>query len=35
MFHGITDIYVESGEEDNILEPGADDKSQDQEEYLN
>ena len=32
MFHGITDIYVES---DNILEPEVDDKSQDQGEYLN
>ena len=35
MFHGITDIYVESDEEDNILEPEVDDKPQDQEEYLN
>ena len=35
MFHGITDIYVESDEEDNILEPEEDDKPQDQEEYLN
>ena len=35
MFHGITDIYVESDEEDNILEPEVDDKSQDQEAYLN
>ena len=35
MFHGITDIYVESDEEDNILEPEENDKSQDQEEYLN
>ena len=35
MFHGITDIYVESDEEDNILESEVDDKSQDQEEYLN
>ena len=32
MFHGITDIYVESDEEDNILESEADDKSQDQGE---
>ena len=35
MFHGITDIYVESDEENNILESEVDDKSQDQEEYLN
>ena len=35
MFHGITDIYAESDEEDNILEPEVDDKPQDQEEYLN
>ena len=35
MFHGITDIYVESEEEDNILEPEVDDKPQDQKEYLN
>ena len=35
MFHRITDIYVESNEEDNILEPEVDDKPQDQEEYLN
>ena len=27
--------YVESDEEDNILEPEVDDKPQDQEEYLN
>ena len=33
--HGITDIYVESDEEDNILEPEENNKSQDQEEYLN
>ena len=30
MFHGITDIYVESDEEDNILEPEENDKPQDQ-----
>ena len=35
MFHGITDIYVESDEEDNIRESEADDKSQDRGEYLN
>ena len=35
MFHGITDIYVESDEEDNILEPEENDKPRDQEEYLN
>ena len=35
MFHGITDIYVESDEEDNILEPEKNDKPHDQEEYLN
>ena len=35
MFHGITDIYVESDEEDNILEPEENGKPQDQEEYLN
>ena len=35
MFHGITDIYVESEEEDNILEPEVEDKPQDREEYLN
>ena len=35
MFHGITDIYVESDEEGNILEPEVDDKPQDQREYLN
>ena len=35
MFHGITDIYVESDEEDYLLEPEVEDKSQDQEEYLN
>ena len=35
MFHGITDIYVESDEEDNILEPEVDDKPLDQVEYLN
>ena len=35
MFHGNTDIYVESDEEDNIFEPEVDDKPQDQEEYLN
>ena len=35
MFHGITDIYVDSDEEDNILEPEENDKLQDQEEYLN
>ena len=35
MFHGIRDIYVESDEEDNILEPEVDDKPQDQEAYLN
>ena len=35
MFHGITDIYVESDEEDNILESEAEDKSQDHGEYLN
>ena len=35
MFHGITDIYVESDEKDNILEPEENDKLQDQEEYLN
>ena len=35
MFHGITDIYVESDEEDNILEPKENDKTQDQGEYLN
>ena len=35
MFHGITDIYVESDEEGNILEPEENDKLQDQEEYLN
>ena len=35
MFHGITDIYVESDEEDNILEPEENDESQDQKEYLN
>ena len=35
MFHGIRDIYVESDEEDEILEPEENDKSQDQEEYLN
>ena len=35
MFHGITDIYVESDAEDNILEPEENDKSQDQEKYLN
>ena len=35
MFHGITDIYVESDGEENILEPEEDDKPQDQEEYLN
>ena len=35
MFHGITDIYVESDEEDNILEPEEKDKPQDQKEYLN
>ena len=35
MFYGITDIYVESDEEDNILEPEENDKSQDQEQYLN
>ena len=35
MFHGITDIYVESDEEDNILELEVDDKPKDQEEYLN
>ena len=34
-FHGITDIYVESDEEDYLLEPEVEDKSQDQEEYLN
>ena len=34
MFHGITDIYVESDGEENILEPEEDDKPQDQEEYL-
>ena len=33
MFHGITDIYVESDEEDNVLEPEENDKLQDQEEY--
>ena len=27
MFHGITDIYVESDEEDNILEPEVNDKT--------
>ena len=32
MFHGITDIYVESDEEDNILEPEENDKPQDQED---
>ena len=36
MFHGITDIYVESDEEESILEPEEDtDNPQDQEEYLN
>ena len=35
MFYGITEIYVESDEEDNILEPEENDKPQDQEEYLN
>ena len=35
MFHGITDIYVESDEEGNILEQEVDDKPQDQGEYLN
>ena len=35
MFHGITDIYVESDGEENILEPEEDDKPQVQEEYLN
>ena len=35
MFHGITDIYVESDEEGNILEPEVDDKPQDQVKYLN
>ena len=35
MFHGIRDIYVESDEEDNILEPEVDDIPQDQVEYLN
>ena len=32
MFHGITEIYVESDEEEQILEP---EKPQSQEEYLN
>ena len=35
MFHGITDIYVESNEEDKILEPEKNGKPQNQEEYLN
>ena len=34
MFHGITEIYVESDEEEQILEPEEDTgKPQDQEEY--
>jgi len=36
MFHGITEIYVESDEEEQILEPEEHtEKPQDQEEYLN
>ena len=36
MFHGITEIYVESDEEGQILEPEEQtEKPQDQEEYLN
>ena len=36
MFHGITEIYVESDEEGQILEPEEQaEKPQDQEEHLN
>ena len=36
MFHGITEIYVESDEEGQILESEEHaEKPQDQEEYLN
>ena len=36
MFHGITEIYVESDEEGQILEPEEQaEKPQGQEEYLN